>query len=145
MPDPPYTGEDSACLLGEGFARTKEKSVLCMRLFLCNLLSCRIEPELDLSRFNNSKCCHKRRSICTPSLHGQIPSHPVEPDGSGIVESPKAFYSIESRSHVRLQEIGRGRRVCLEDAVNDVAADRGSSTEYSSIAHLLAEFLAVLF
>ena len=32
-----------------------------------------------------------------------------------------------------------------EDAVDDVAADRGASAEYSSIAHLLAKFLSVLF
>lgn len=33
----------------------------------------------------------------------------------------------------------------LEDAVDDVATDSGTGAEDSSVAHLLAELLAVLF
>lgn len=56
------------------------------------------------------------------------------------------FYSSHSRSQQRLMlNIKQDTEASLENSVDNVAADGGSRAEDSSIAHLLAEFFALLF
>jgi hypothetical protein len=56
-----------------------------------------------------------------------------------------AFFVVAWVKHRRsCQKFGLKKK-SLEDAVDDVATDGGTGAENSSVAHLLAEFLAVLF